>query len=64
MQALEKKTITKAVRTEVIRVLAHQMLQHTTYPTSEEYTAVCQKLIAPYPVLKDTIGNGYVSAFF
>ena len=64
MQALEKKIITKAIRTEVVRVLAHQMLQQTMYPTPEEYTTVCQKLVATYPVLKDTIGNGYVSTFF
>ena len=63
MQALEKM-ITKAVRTEVVRVLAHQMLQYTMYPTSDEYTTVRQKLVATFPVLKDTISNGYVSAFF
>lgn len=33
----------------------------TQYPTSAEYTAICQQLVARYSVLADTIGNEYVS---
>lgn len=50
MEALEKGQITKAIH-----------LISATHPTPEEYTGVCIKLITTYPILKDTIGNGYVS---
>ena len=61
MDSMEKGIITKSVRTEVINSVAVQMLQHTTHPTSEEYTGVCCKLVDTFAVLKDTIGSGYVS---
>ena len=55
------KAITKKVRIKVINMIAFSILGHTERPTSEEYTTVCKKLISKYPVLRDTIGNGYVS---
>ena len=58
VEAMEKGMITRAVRTEVINAVAVQVLKHKTYPTSEEYTEVCRKLIEAYAAL---IGNGYVS---
>ena len=58
MEAIKSGQITKAVHSNII---ALQLFQHCTHPTSEEYTMVCVKLIATYPSLKDTIGNGYVS---
>lgn len=61
MAALESGEIIKAVRTEIINAVALQLFQYTTLPMPEEYTGVCVKLITAYPVLKDTIGNGYVS---
>ena len=39
----------------------YRLFECTEYPTSSEYTDVCKSLISKYPVLKDTIGNGYVS---
>ena len=36
-------------------------IRHTQYPTPEEYNEVCKILIQKHPILKDTIGNGYVS---
>ena len=53
--------LTKGVRTEAINMIAFEMLTETSYPTSEDYREVCRKLVEMYPVLKDTIGNGYES---
>ena len=61
MEAIKSGQITKAVRSEIINIIALQLFQHCTHPTSEEYTMVYVKLITTYPSLKDTIGNGYVS---
>ena len=61
MEALDNGQITKAVCSEIISAIALQLFQSTSHPTPEEYTGVCIKLISMYPVLKDTIGNGYVS---
>ena len=55
--------ITKGVRTEICEVLSYRIFAVTEYPTSAEYTAICLGLVTKYPVLKDTIGNGYVSFF-
>ena len=60
--AIESGVISAKARHEIVQTLRTYILQYTRYPTSEEYTAVCQKLILTYPNIKDTIGsNGYVS---
>ena len=57
----EQGVLTKAMRIEIITVLTTQVMLHTRYPTSTEYTTVCRMLIEKYPHLSDIIGNGYVS---
>ena len=52
--------MTDGCRKEIISTIALQMYQYTTYPTSEEYTTVCRRLVVKYPFLEDTIGNGIV----
>ena len=61
MEAINLGILTKGVRTEVINMIAVQMLQETSYPTFEDYTEVCRKLVEMYPILKGAIGNSYVS---
>ena len=61
MHALATKVITKSARIEIVAAIAFHVYTHTQYPTSQEYTEVCEKLVQKYPVLKDTVGNGYVS---
>ena len=61
---METKMITKSVRAEICEVLSYRVFAVTEYPTSAEYTAICRGLVAKYPVLMDTIGNGFVSVFF
>ena len=60
-EAISKSMITKSARIEICDILAHRIYAITEYPTSSEYTAICQALIVKYPVLADTIGNGFVS---
>lgn len=60
--AIESGTILSKARQEIVQTLRTLMLQYTKYPSSEQYTDICQKLIKKYPKLRDTIGsNGYVS---
>ena len=61
MEAIKSGQTTKAVRSEIINIIALQLFRHCTHPTSEEYTMVCVELITTHPSLKDTIRNGYVS---
>jgi len=61
MDSINAKSITKGVRIEIVTALAFEIWNHTQYPSGEEYNAVCTKLVKEYPILKDTIGNGYVS---
>ena len=61
MERLARNELSDGMRVEIISSIALQMYQHTTYPTSEEYTTVCKLLIEKYPILQDSCGNGYVS---
>ena len=61
MDSIKAKSITKGVRVEIVTALAFEIWNHTQYPSGEEYNAVCNMLVKEYPILKDTIGNGYVS---
>ena len=66
MEAIEKGEkggITKKMRIEIVNMIAFKMLEHTDRPTSEEYTVVSRMLITKHPVLKDSIGNAYVSSY-
>ena len=63
-ECIKKCHITKGIRTEIISSIAWEVWRYTQYPSSEEYNAVCKLLIQKYPVLKDTIGNGFVSDTF
>ena len=62
MDHLAKNELADKMRIEIISTIGLQMYQHTTTPTSEEYTSVCKMLVETYPLLKDSCGNGYVSS--
>ena len=62
MKVLSEEMITDKARVEIVAAIALQAYQHSTYPTSEEYTTMCTKLIERYPFLKDKVGNGIVSS--
>lgn len=56
--------MTKTARVEIVAALHTRMLQHTDYPTPQDYKLVCQKLVSVYPVLADCNGSGYVSDYY
>ena len=61
-EAVRSGIVTSRARREIIQMLRTLILQYTKYMTSEQYVAVCQKLVTKYPKLRDSVGsNGYVS---
>ena len=61
MEALEKKEVTKGVRSEIVNVVAYEIWRYTQFPKSEDYNSVCLAVVNKYPILKDTIGTPFVS---
>ena len=60
--AVNTGVITARARREINQVLRTYMTAYTIFPTSEQYTTICKKLIEKYPSLKDTEGTTkYVS---
>ncbi len=51
--AIESGTIVSKAWQEIVQTLRTLMLQYTKYPSSEQYTEVCRKLIEKYPKLMD-----------
>ena len=56
-------SLTRKQRIEITEVIAYRILAHTEFPTSAEYNAVCQALVAKFPTTSDSIGTGYVNNF-
>ena len=59
--SIRNAQVTTGIRSDIVSAIAWAMWEHTEYPKSEDYTKVCKVLVQKYPILKDTIGNGYVS---
>ncbi len=49
-KAIEQGIITKSVRCDIVTMTAACMWQVSTNPTPEDYTYICQALIAAYPI--------------
>lgn len=61
-EAIRSGVVTSKARREITQTLRTLIVQNTHYPTPDEYTSVCQKLVVKFPKLKDTLGsNGFVS---
>ena len=67
-EAISTGVVTSRARQEIAQVLYTYITAHMLYPTSEQYKAVCSKLIIKFPSLKDTDfddsidkNSGYVS---
>ena len=56
----DKSSITSSVRKEIIAALSTLVMVHVTYPTSDEYSRICELLVREYPILSDCFGCGYV----
>ena len=59
--AIDDGHLTSSAKQKIVSLLRSLIIQHTLYPTSEQYTTVCTRLVQKYPKLRDTIGNGIVS---
>ena len=59
--SIDTGVVTARSRREIVQTLRTLMLQHTRYPSSEQYNEVCRRLVGLFPNLKDSIGSGYVS---
>lgn len=60
-KAIETGVVCAKPRRDIIQVLRTLMLQHTKYPSSEEYTSISRKLVLKYPTLHDGGTTGFVS---
>lgn len=61
-RAIADGIVVGRVRREVVQVLRTLMLQHTKYPSRDQYNTVCEKLLIKFPKLRDDVGSlGYVS---
>jgi len=60
-QAIDNGHVTSNAKRKIISLLRSLMVQHTLYPTSEQYITVCTKLVMKYPKLQDPVGNRIVS---
>ena len=60
----DKMAITSAVRCEIVSTLATMVMVHTMYPTPEQYSFICQKLVKEHEILHDGFGCGYVGSYF
>lgn len=55
--AVKTGIVSSTARREITQVLRTYIVPHTRYPTPEQYTTVCRKLVTKYPLLQDTEGT-------
>ncbi len=60
--AIDTGVVSSRARREIVQTLRTLVLQHTRYPTSEQYNAVSIMLTEKFEKLTDSLGCGYVSA--
>ncbi len=60
-KAIDTGVVVARARRELIQVLRTLVLQHTKYPSSEQYNKVCERLVTKFPNLQDNRTGGYVS---
>ena len=60
-KSIDTGIVSTRARREIVQMLRTLMIQHTKYPTSEQYNAVCSKLVTKFKSLKDSLGSGHVS---
>ena len=60
-KAVETGVVCAKARRDIVQTLRTLILQHTRYPSSEEYTTVSRKLVEQFPKLHDGGTSGFVS---
>jgi len=62
--AVNSGAVTQRARKEIYQILRTYITAFTNYPSPEQYTTICRKLIEKYPALKDDEGTTkWVSTF-
>ena len=59
--AIESGVVCAKSRCDIVQTLRTLMLQHTRYPSSEEYTTISRKLVEKFLKLHDGGASGFVS---
>lgn len=59
-KAFDTGVVCAKSRKDIVQTLRTLMLQHTRYPTKEEYETVSRMLVEKYPKLHDGGKSGYV----
>ena len=62
MLALTNGRITTNVRSQIVQDVATKMISYGKYPSQDQFETVALKLVTTYPILKDSMGPGHVSA--
>ena len=60
-ESIKSGVLTPKAQSEIVHSLATLTMVHTIRPTTNDLNTVCTRLIKMYPILKDTMDNGYVS---
>ena len=56
-KAIDTGVISSKARREIVQVLRTLISRYTKYPTSDQYTIICQKLVEKFPHLQDSVGS-------
>lgn len=62
MKCVKEKHLTKKSRLEIVNAVYSRMIDYAEYPTSEQYTTVCWRMIEQFEELRDKARSGIVSA--
>lgn len=56
--------VSSRTKSRIVSWLSHHLMNFTVYPGRRLYEAASKALVVEYPVLRDTIGTGWVSEIF
>ncbi len=60
MKSIKEKKVTRKARVEIVNSVYSRMVEEAQYPTSEQYSIVCWRLIEDFEELRDKAGSGIV----
>ena len=62
MDCIDMGVLSPHARDEIINSVSTCILLYTVALTPEKRRSICQRLVSTIPILKDSIGTGYVSS--
>ncbi len=60
MKAIDERKLTRKARVEIVNAVYSRMIAHAEYPTSDQYSTICWRLVEKFDALRDKMGNGIV----